>query len=148
VIALGLALLAAPAWADPPATGLVPEGERLLPMDGGTGVQVGEQVVVGPDGGMQALTVGTRIRLADDVVVGGALPWTTFPVPGGRDRSLGNARLWAAWRLPLGALREYAGIAVHFDAGGSATPGSTPRRSCGRARGSRRSGRRGSPRAT
>jgi len=111
-----IALLALVALADEPIHGPGTEGHRIEAVDAGTGLGVGGKVVVGPDGGTHVLTVTARVR-AGDFALGGSLPFASYRVPDGRDGNLGNARLWAHYRLPWGSLEQYVGLRVHFQVG-------------------------------
>lgn len=114
-----IAALALAAWAQEaePDSGLAAEGHRIEAVAGGTGASVSEKVVVGPDGGTHVLTLAARVRVGD-VQIGAALPFASHRLPdGGRAGDLGNARLWAHYRLPWGGFEHHVGLRAHFGVG-------------------------------
>ena len=112
-----IALLAALALAQDPdearTDGLAVEGHRIQAVSGGTGLGIGDKLVVGKDGGVNVLTVTVRVR-AGDVQFGGSLPFAAYRVPeDGRDGDLGNVALWAHYRLPT-EWEQHVGLRLHF----------------------------------
>jgi hypothetical protein len=116
VLPLLLLLLPSLAAADDLSGGNASEGYRIQAKNGGTGIGLAEHVVVGADGGTTALTVSARFRLAA-FQFGAAVPFATYRVPGGRDKDLGNIRLWSLFDLPYGSFDQSVGLRIHFNVG-------------------------------
>ncbi|MBW2254166.1 MAG: hypothetical protein JRI25_06150, partial [Deltaproteobacteria bacterium] len=105
--------------ADDLSGGNASEGHRIQAKNGGTGIGLAEHAVIGPDGGTTALTVAARVRV-EAFQFGAAVPFATYRVPGGRDKDLGNIRLWAFYDLPYGSFDQSVGLRIHFNVGESA----------------------------
>jgi hypothetical protein len=78
--------------------GQVTSGHQIAPVDAGTGVGIGQQIVMGGDGGTAVTTATVRWAL-EDLHIAVGLPYGAYPTSAGRDASLGNLQLAAYYSV-------------------------------------------------
>lgn len=113
-------------WAETPADLDTPEPDRLVPSAhrvrgfGGThGVSLGEQLVLGGDGGTSITTLDARV-VADRWTLRLSLPFAAYRLPDRRDTDLGNLRLEVLRTLDTqGAAAHALGLSARANPGGT-----------------------------
>lgn len=96
--------------------GQVTSGHQIAPVDAGTGVGIGQQVVMGSDGGT-AVTTATIRWAKDDLHIALGLPYGAYPTSAGRDASLGNLQLGAYYSVQPDIV---VGLEMHANVGEAA----------------------------